>query len=106
MSTLNNVNILVVYDCSKQKPIGVFRTLSLCARYLKVGPGGADETTIHYSLKNKGRIQKSRFDFKVTVRMANDEFKKILGDKDFVIFDGYPASDSNIEALKRSFYDK
>ena len=84
----NLVLPITLYDVSVKKAVGVFKNKTLCAKYIF---GDVHNSTmmsrITQSVRHKVRIHTQEIIY--TARMSNDEQKIILGDKDFVILNGY-----------------
>jgi hypothetical protein len=84
----NPVLPITLYDVSVKKAVGIFKNKTLCAKYIF---GDVHQSTmlsrITQSVRRKSRIHTEEFIY--TARMSNEEQKIILGDKNFVILNGY-----------------
>jgi hypothetical protein len=84
----NNSLPIALYDVNKKKLVGIFVSKTICCKYVFAGLHNINKLTI---LSNSIR-QKSRFKnegFLYTVRTANEQQCLILGDKEYIILNGY-----------------
>jgi len=85
---ISQESIYSLYDVTLKKLIGVFDSASLVARY--VHKDLYNETLcgkIYQSWKNKGRFKFNNMVY--TVRTATKEQIEMLGDKQYIILNGY-----------------
>lgn len=88
-TVINQDQSVVLYNAEKQEIVGIFKTQGLTARYIFPLIGSTRTRRICDTLKLKTRICNSDLGFKVALRFAKNEQLEILGDKDYVILNGY-----------------
>lgn len=93
---MNDNRPIALYNCDKKELIGLFSELIILAKYLRPTDPNKSYSNLFYSLKHNGAIKKTVFDFSVTVRYANEDQRKILGDERCVIMGDYPKVGANI----------
>jgi len=82
---------IALYNTEKKELIAVFKYKILAARYIFEKYDCYKAQRVEESIKNLGCINKGTiFDFKVTFRYANSKQIELLGDKEYIIMDGYP----------------
>lgn len=87
---------IVVYDTIKKQPIGIFSTHNLAIRYLYPNQdSGRKASSISHALKDKNKLSKTIFDFKVCIRYANEEQTEILNNNKYKILNNYPEPPEN-----------
>lgn len=89
-STADITAPIAVYNTGYRELIGVFRNLGAVARYLY--PTGNFPQQRQYcsrALQRKSRMKIDVLNCRVTLRMAGEVHKELLGDKDYYITDGY-----------------
>ena len=77
---------IALYNCDKRECIGLFSRLVFASKYLYKD---STKTNVSTSLKSKGRMLNTIFDFPVTARFCNAEQATLLGDEKFLILNGY-----------------
>lgn len=88
-TVVNQDQSVVMYNADKQEIVGIFKTQGLTARYIfPLGTGGRNRR-ICDTFKLKTRIANSDHGFKIALRFAKPEHIELLGDKDYIILNGY-----------------
>jgi hypothetical protein len=84
----NPVLPATLYDVNTKKVVGIFKTKTLVAKYIFAEAHNCQSITrITASISKKVRIKSDGL--LLTVRTANPEQVLILGDRDFIILNGY-----------------
>ena len=80
-----------LYNTKKKELIGVFRTLAIASRYVFSEESTWNNTRMWnaYALKTKLH-KKTKFDFPIAIRLANEKCSELLGKNDVYIADTYP----------------
>lgn len=87
-------SIYSLYDVTLKKLIGVFNSASLVARYVHKDLYNESQIAkVYSSWKNKGRFKFNNMVY--TVRTATKEQIEILGEKEYIILNGYRIPNSN-----------
>lgn len=87
-------SIYSLYDVTLKKLIGVFNSASLVARYVhKDLYNESLVAKVYNSWKNRGRFKFNNMVY--TVRTATKEQVEILGEKEYIILNGYRIPNSN-----------
>lgn len=81
---------IAIYNAKKKELIGIFRYKVSVARYIYKNYNCDKNHYVEYCLKRNGRIIKDLvFDFKVALRYANELQIDMLGNRDYIILNGY-----------------
>ena len=81
---------IAVYNAKKKELIGIFRYKVSVARYIYKNYNCDKNHYIEYCLKRNGRIIKDLvFDFKVALRYATETQVGMLGNREYIILNGY-----------------
>ena len=81
---------IAIYNAKKKELIGIFRYKVSVARYIYKNYNCDKNHYIEYCLKRNGRIIKDLvFDFKVALRYANELQIDMLGNREYIILNGY-----------------
>ena len=87
-------SIYSLYDVTLKKLIGVFNSASLVAKYVhKDLYNESLVAKVYNSWKNRGRFKFNNMVY--TVRTATKEQVEILGEKEYIILNGYRIPNSN-----------
>jgi len=82
---------IALYNTEKKELFAIFRYKNHVARYIFEKYDCYKSQRIEESLSRLGCISKGTiFNFKVTLRYANDKQIEMLGDSDYFILYGYP----------------
>jgi hypothetical protein len=93
---IRNDTPIVAYNADKQELIGIFFDGSFVRRYFyQNDPNLKSSKNISSFVMRKGKLKDTLFDFFVALRYANNEQIEMLGDKDYVILNGYPIPSSS-----------
>jgi hypothetical protein len=81
---------IAIYNAKKKELIGIFRYKVSVARYIYKNYNCDKSHYVEYCLKRNGRIIKDLvFDFKVALRYANELQIDMLGNREYIILNGY-----------------
>lgn len=69
--------------------MAVFKSTAMASIFL-YGNGTTGRDRLRARMYDKVRIENTRFPFVVAARLANSKQMQMLGDKDGIIFEGYP----------------
>lgn len=81
---------IALYNTIKKELVGVFATLQLAGKYCLPVSTNDISSKILDAVRRKRRIDKTKFDFSIAVRYANEGQLKKLGDDEFYINGSYP----------------
>lgn len=87
---------LSVYNSEKKELIGIFASMILVRKYFYPLGQRKESSKIRQSLMSRSRVYCEFLNISIAVRHANDNQKKVLGDKPYIIMDGYPPPTSRI----------
>ncbi len=73
--------------------MAVFKEIQMASVYL-YGSSSRERSRLWIRMIDKVRIVNSRFSFPVAAREANSKQVKLVGDKDGIIFEGYPVANT------------
>lgn len=91
---IENIVPISLYDANKQKLVGVFETLALCARYIFGDTHNSKVATrVHAARSRKCRLNHNGMAY--AIRIANEDQKALLGELEYVITNGYPLPTAN-----------
>jgi hypothetical protein len=83
--------MIALYNTEKKQLMAVFKEIQMASVYL-YGSRSRERSRLWVRMIDKVRIVNSRFPFPVAVREANSKQVKLVGDKDGIIFEGYPVA--------------
>src|SRR5882757_6880488 len=78
-----DVLVTAVYDIGDQKLVAIFSSAYICGKYCFATKNRAISKYIH----DKAKCSKNVFGRKICFRVATQEQKDVLGDKEFLILD-------------------
>jgi hypothetical protein len=80
---------IALYDCNQKQLVGIFKSVTLCAKYIYGDIQNArHHTRIVSSRKTKGRINHNGMAY--TVRTANEQQQALIGSEQYVMANNYP----------------
>lgn len=93
---------IALYNTDKKELIGVFKSLALASRYVFNEVSTWNNSRIWNAHAYKTRLYKNtKFKFPIAVRLANEKQALMLGNKQVIILNNYPAMPSyRIQGMK------
>ncbi len=82
---------VAVYNSDKKELVGIFATQVLVGKYLFECGENYKSKKVNGALRYKSKLSNTIFDFKVSLRYANESQVSLLSEMDFVMMDGYPS---------------
>lgn len=94
-------NMYTLWDVDNKRPVGIFRTVSIAARYIfpKLKTFNGSMVKVRQSANKKWRLKEPVDGYTAAVRISNPEHKELLGTENWYIFEGYRSPGNEMKSF-------